>query len=1017
MSEKLTKESNIVTSTPNPNSNEDNSSICSQLLNFQTTFTAQNDKDINNISNLVNFFAKICDGIDNLYQSLSSYSITLEDSEKYCINFLIAEFYTHNFKIFDKFIKVQEKIKNELIPSFKKIKKSYEKESKKFILQITDIINQISLHQDVLNKIKKEYYDETEKLESIEKNKLKDINQSQNDNNEIMQKMSTQTKLIETKFSLYKKEVEVMKKLYNDCEKDFNSLKQKLKENEIKKNNAIYLNISNYYKILNNEIKLDFENMSAEARANRYKRFFDNNSEITNELLKTIPDLNTNWKYDFNISSSNKEANEADTNLNNEIKDNDKLQEKDKSEKPINFEEMIIMPNNNYEIKGINVNYMELDKNIFGKVKLDEDENTQKFEKELSNSLEFFKIICSKNIIQGEQKNNIMNILEKNKGNINCYINFCDKFLDVNESKSQEIFEFQSYTNFAYFSNLLKNIIENISEDLLSNKIISYLLLDKIICIGEKCVYEDTYMCGLLSSENSIFQKEIIWKNSIKNKLINLFDVICQKEASKDKEDPYYLKLTLGNFGKIMKVMGSMVKEKDKNNLIEYYELHNNIKSYKKLSSSKIKYINNNYGQIFLLELIKCYIRHMINYNFLNLNNNQNLVQDIITKILNDFDINNNNNIRFFNLYFSSNIYCAKKPSISQKEKLSKNILNPMNNYEKDKFNIFLIKKASKYLDIKSKINLMNLSKKYMSINKYIFKKILKNDTEFNSNKRIYIWKIILNYNQSLKKYNYKKLLEEVNKTPLNDKEGSDFLIMVDIKRTKFKEKENNGQNILCNLLRCLVYNNKNNNQNNDDDSIIYCQGMNFITALFFDIVQKEEETFHLLKCFFTNGKFGTIFKNRLSKLRDYFAILEKMIYLFLPKIYNKLIVNQIQVNIFASPYFVTIFANIYYYQQDKSTKFLLNSLDDFILNGWCSVFSTFISILKHFEKKILSLNGEELIKFLVNDMGKNELFTDDKFSVFYKLKKQNWISNELLECLEEELKLEKDIKSELKAN
>jgi hypothetical protein len=266
----------------------------------------------------------------------------------------------------------------------------------------------------------------------------------------------------------------------------------------------------------------------------------------------------------------------------------------------------------------------------------------------------------------------------------------------------------------------------------------------------------------------------------------------------------------------------------------------------------------------------------MINYNFLDLNNNQNLVQDIITKLLNDFDINNNNNIRFFNLYFSSNIYCAKKPSISKKEKLSKNILNPMNNYEKDKFNIFLIKKASKYLDIKSKINLMNLSKKYMSINKYIFKKILKNDTEFNSNKRIYIWKIILNYNQSLKKYNYKKLLEEVNKTPLNDKEGSDFLIMVDIKRTKFKEKENNGQNILCNLLRCLVYNNKNNNQNNDDDNIIYCQGMNFITALFFDIVQKEEETFHLLKCFFTNGKFGIIFKNKLSKLRDYFAILEK---------------------------------------------------------------------------------------------------------------------------------------------
>ena len=49
--------------------------------------------------------------------------------------------------------------------------------------------------------------------------------------------------------------------------------------------------------------------------------------------------------------------------------------------------------------------------------------------------------------------------------------------------------------------------------------------------------------------------------------------------------------------------------------------------------------------------------------------------------------------------------------------------------------------------------------------------------------------------------------------------------------------------------------------------------------------------------------------------------------------------------------------------------------------------------------------------------MGKSDLFTDDNFSVFYKLKKQNWISNELLECLEEEIKLEKGIKSELKAN
>jgi len=356
MSEKITKESNIMTSTPNPNSNEDNSSICSQLLYFQSSFTAQNDKDINNISNLINFFTKIGDEIDNLYKNLSSYNIILEDSKKYYINYLISEFYTYNFRIFDKFIQVSEKIKNELIPSLKKIKKIYERESKKFNLQLKDIIDQISLHQDVLNVIKKEYYDETEKLELIEKNKQKDINQSQNNNNEFMQKMSTQTKLIETKFSLYKKEVEVMKKLYNDFEKDFKNLKQKMRENEIKKNNVIYVNISNYLKILNNEMKLVYnENISVDLQVDKFKSLFDNNSQITDELFNNIPDLNTNWKYDFNISSSNKEVNVTDTNLNNETKDIDKSQEKENQRKVIKFEELIIMPDSNNEIKGINI--------------------------------------------------------------------------------------------------------------------------------------------------------------------------------------------------------------------------------------------------------------------------------------------------------------------------------------------------------------------------------------------------------------------------------------------------------------------------------------------------------------------------------------------------------------------------------------------------------------------------------------------------------------------------------------
>ena len=251
-----------------------------------------------------------------------------------------------------------------------------------------------------------------------------------------------------------------------------------------------------------------------------------------------------------------------------------------------------------------------------------------------------------------------------------------------------------------------------------------------------------------------------------------------------------------------------------------------------------------------------------------------------------------------------------------------------------------------------------------------------------------------------------------MNAIPINQKEGSDFLIMVDIKRTKFKAKNDEGQNILCNLLRCLFY-----NKIKDIGNFNYCQGMNFITALFYDIINNEEETFHLLKSFFINGKYGIIFQNKLSKLKDYFTILEKLIFLYLPKIHHKLIGNQIQVSIFSSPYFVTLFTNIYYFHPDNASKFLLHSLDDFILEGWSSVFSTAICVLKYFEKKILSLNGEELIKFIVNDIVKSDLFNDENYLTFYKLKKQFWINSELLESLEEENKIEKEIENELKNN
>ena len=755
---------------------KENKSICSQLISFQSLLTEQYNTDIKKITSLLNFFEKISSEFNQLYLNFSTYANYQKNSEKFLINNICQSFYNFHFQIFDKLKEIIEKINSEIITPLKKAKKSIEKDNKKHIISLKDIIGQLSLHQEVLNLIKNEYYEETIKLELIEKNNKKDNTDNHNNNNsQLIQKMSNQTKLIENKFSLYKKEVEVMKKLYTDCEKDFRILKQKIQESELKKNNSIFNIINNYSILLSNNIKLiDNEKVSFTNTINQYKSL-TNNTQSIDDLYNNNFDLNMKWKYDFDISSQNKlttfdnsNNNNHNDSENNEINNNkDYTKETKKGKNPIKYEELLIMPNHNNEIKGMNLNYMELNKTFYEKIKTKTiEEDIQNFSKDLSNLSEFFKILSSEKIIQSEEKNKVMNILEKYQGNIKCYIKFCDAFLDSNESISKDLFEFKSFSNFAYFSNLLKILIENISDNLLSNDINSYKLFDKIICIGEKCVYEDTYICGLLSSENNIFKKEQIWKNCIKNKLINIFEDICNKEYyNGNNKDKNYIKKSLNTFEKLFTLKG-----KNKNNIIELYELDKYIKIYKKLNIDKIKNITNNYGQIVLHEIIKCYIRHMINYNFLSYNNNQINIEEIIKTILNDFSINDNNNIKFFNLYFKNNIYSIKKPIMNGKDKLKRNLSKQiqLNIYERDKNNMFIIKKLLKFLNQKDQINLINLNKKYLNLNKYIYHKILKKDNDFNSKKRIGIWKIFLKYKESIKKNDYKKISSEVNKIPFN---------------------------------------------------------------------------------------------------------------------------------------------------------------------------------------------------------------------------------------------------------
>lgn len=67
---------------------------------------------------------------------------------------------------------------------------------------------------------------------------------------------------------------------------------------------------------------------------------------------------------------------------------------------------------------------------------------------------------------------------------------------------------------------------------------------------------------------------------------------------------------------------------------------------------------------------------------------------------------------------------------------------------------------------------------------------------------------------------------------------------------------------------------------------------MNYIARFFFNLLDNEEEAFYLMLGTFQTCGFASIYINELAKLKQYFYVLERLIKLYLPELYNHLRVN-----------------------------------------------------------------------------------------------------------------------------
>lgn len=971
------------------------------IKELSNNYSSYNDIYLKNLTNFISFNENIA----LVFESLPSKIIFPKIENKTLFNYIpstniISDYYNFHKNFLSKLIRISNNIKNNMIPKLENYKKKIENENANLSQYIKNLINKITMQQKKILEANENYKSENEKFRQLEIDSVKKLgNPSML---EILHKSLDEQRKKKTNFEvIQRQETQVLNKVYSEEQEEMIKKIFKMKENYYSDNEKIFESVRNYLNLLNNNI-IDYNIKESKQLMDNIEVFKDKqNSDnfidliLINESNKLV--LYNKWKFSLNNN---------DNTINNNLEE--VTQNLIKTPK-LPYTDIKYEPENMLIIKDLNLDNSkkELPRNFTL--------NTQMLEEKESLNYFFLSLRKNKDILNN-QLSEVVNLLENKTGNLNFYHDFCDIYLFSNNQQIDSLFEFSNFTNMTHLKTFLNNILENIAVQLTNNNRDLYNLLDKIIIIGEKTLFDNVYLCSLLN-KNKIFNNKNIWENCIKFKVIDILNEICYQNTSNITLNENINKLY--NTGS--KFIGGFLgfeskKQSKKDNLVEFLGLTNHLPKYYKLTDEKKVIFNKNQAPIIIHEVFKAYIRHMSNYGY-SLENSINVIYDIY----NYYQMSDNNNIINYFLNFNNicNYSCKSKTQninlIHKKEKIKEKI----NEIKSKRFNtskyptrirsekslIIILKNIFIFLKDKEKMQLIHLSNKIKKqLSKKIYKYILKQKKTPVST-HIHIWKMILDSNKlKLEKRNiYNNLKKEIEKPEVKQKYQKIFKIIdSDICRTEFIHNKVKGQIASKNILKCLqLYNFENN----------YCQGMNYIAAFLYQICLNEEESYYILLSLFMNKKYSTVFKNEMEQLKKYFLIMEKLIYIFLPKIYYHFKKNQIMPDFFLSPYFITLFTHIYSKITEKDNIFILRIWDGFIINGWKSLFEVILTLLKIKEKDILFFQGEELVDFLVNKINVDDVFLNKKYEKFEEMKDNFIIPEELMSNLEDDISLENKLK------
>ena len=1021
------------------------------LSSWATSLTSSNNNNLTVITDLLSFFKSI-------YSQLRVFSNEIKiPSTSQVQHSLIASnlnvFYISSHNVFKKQLTelsnvIEMQIYEPLCEYNSKLKNDYDKVKH----SIQTLIENTTYQHKQLETVQKDYYSECEKGEQMENKSMKSLNIHSENLDEIHLKLNEQKRVMNAKAIIYQKHVDVVNKILNEHKKECLNIQTKVNEIEeermlfiktciekyLKYTNdvACVVNIENEKNVKNFTMCNDISQYSGDMSKWKGTKQEDNDIDKWEsvkfqkysdmKVFSSFEIIDNNNIYDINDINDYVSNNDNSNNNNQNRTVNNKVNISDEKQHALNEEFPGLFPKQEAKKKEGMYNYTEFN---FIPYKTSLNNNDIKIKQTL---LQYMNMLSQDETIQPEHLSNFFDLIDTN-ANIDFYRMIIESFY---ESKPTKYYcKFTNYTNMMHFSNIVKKIAMSLDINELSSsynssnsdintfKAQSFEIIDKIISIGMTTYCGSTYLCSLLS-QNHFFDENDLWVNLVYFSICKRLNHECIRLIRNRK------KSSSSNNQQILHSLTSFIKSTAAKVFtcpIDDFHMSNDVLKYKELSYVEKRQITTDTFNKCVHISIKYYINAMSSYNI-----NLSEVYDVIIKTCTKYKLMHSD---FFIVYLNTSCFTIRKhlhklsrhtsrsKAITEKLSEIKQIKSGVNNsstivlkYPNDisstKAKVIILNTVFKYLPNIDIVKLMMLNKDITkNINRKVYKYLLEH-TKHDINKHLKVWKSMLMCSTLSKCFNYNiisKALQQEEAIDINDisnrgnsKQHKHFnIITLDVKRTHLKSKDyiEMGRKAIERILKAFV---------SIEDKIGYCQGMNYVCAFLYEITKhKEDDCFYILLGLVSHSKWENIFVEDMKKMTNYFYVLKRLIYLYMPELVNYFNQNGVLVRSFASPWFITLFTSFYQYNENVESKVLVEIWDDFLLRGWPGIFSSLLVVLKYNYDKILKCTGDEPSSLLINNLVKSEIFNDENYEKFLELKKEFKFTPEFIHNLEDEIECE----------